>query len=192
MSYAFHEIKHVIKAYLDDLAARFGKKIDHPSHLWLVFERCRFYKIRLNLNKCIFPVTSGWLLGFIVLTEGIQVDPFKVEAIVQLPAPSSILQLQSLQWKANSLRRFIANYAEITKGFMHLLRKGVLFLWDEFVQRYFDALKQVLISAVLLSPLDYGRDFLLYLAATESTIGRVLVLKDEVLMEHVIYYLSRG
>jgi hypothetical protein len=33
MSYAFHDIKHVIEAYLDDLAARSRKRIDHPTHL---------------------------------------------------------------------------------------------------------------------------------------------------------------
>ena len=141
MSYAFHDIKHIIEAYLDDLAARSQKRTDHPAHLRMVFERCRFYKIRLNPNKCVFTVTSGRLLGFIVSNEGIRVDPFKVEAIVRLPPPSSIRQLQSLQGKANFLRRFIANYAEITKGFMRLLRKGVPFVWDDFAQRSFDALK---------------------------------------------------
>ena len=38
MSYAFHDIKHVIEAYLDDLVARSQKRTDHPSHLRLVFE----------------------------------------------------------------------------------------------------------------------------------------------------------
>ena len=107
--------------------------------------------------------------------EGIRVDPFKVEAIIQLPPPSSIRQIQCLQGKANLLRRFIANYADITKGFMHLLHKGVPFVWNKFVQRSFDALKKALVSAPLLSPPDYGRDFLLYLAAAESTMGMVLV-----------------
>jgi len=51
MSYTFHDIKHIIEAYLDDLAARSRKRIDHPSHLQFVFERFRFYKIRLNPNK---------------------------------------------------------------------------------------------------------------------------------------------
>eukprot|EP00253_Pinus_taeda_P031190 PITA_31190 len=192
MSYAFHDIKHVIEAYMDDLAARSRKRTDHPSHLQMVFKHCRFYKIWLNPNKCVFAVTSGRLLGFIVSNEGIQVDPFKVEAIVQLPPLSSIRQLQSLQGKANFLRRFIANYAEITKGFMRLLRKGVPFVWDDFAQRSFDALKKALVSAPLLSPLDYRREFLLYLVAAESTIGMVLVQEDDALTEHVIYYLSRG
>ncbi len=43
-----------------------------------------------------------------------------------------------------------------------------------------------------MSPLDYGRGFLLYLAAAESTIGMVLVQEDDALTNHVIYYLSRG
>ena len=163
MSYAFHDIKHVIEAYLDDLAAHSRKRTDHPSHLRLVFGRCRFYKIWLNPNKCVFVVASGRLLDFIVSTKGIRVDPFKVEAIIQLPPPSSIRQIQRLQGKENFVRRFIANYVDIIKGFMHLLKKGVPFLWDDFAQWYFDALKQVLISAPLLSPPDYGRYFLLYL-----------------------------
>lgn len=82
MPYAFHDIKHFIEAYLDDLATRSQKRIDHPSNLRLVFERCRFYKIWLNPDKCVFTVTSCQLLWFIVSTEGIRVDPFKVEAIV--------------------------------------------------------------------------------------------------------------
>jgi len=53
-------------------------------------------------------------------------------------------------------------------------------------------LKQELISAPLLNPIDYGRDFLLYLATIESTIGIALVQEDDALTEDVIYYLSQG
>jgi hypothetical protein len=190
MSFAFHDLKHIVEAYLDDLASRSRKRKDHPTHLRLIFERCRYFQIRLNPNKCIFCVTSGCLLGFIVSTTGIMVDPLKVEAIVELPPPRTILQLQSLQGKANFLQRFIANYAEITKGFMRLLKKDVPFFWDEAAQRSFDALKHALTIAPLLWPPNYNKDFLLYLAATESTIGMVLVQEDDSFSEYVIYYLS--
>jgi hypothetical protein len=59
------------------------------------------------------------------------VDPLKVEAILRLPPPRTIRQLQGLQGKANFLCRFIVNYANITKGFMRLLKKDTLFIWDE-------------------------------------------------------------
>jgi hypothetical protein len=150
MSFAFHDLKHIVEAYLDDLASRSRKRTDHPTHLRLIFERCRYFRIRLNPNKCNFCVTSGRLLGFIVSTTGIMVDPLKVEAIIQLPPPCTILQLQSLQGKVNFLQRFITNYAEITKGFMRLLKKDVPFYWDDATQCSFDALKHALTTAPLL------------------------------------------
>jgi hypothetical protein len=75
---------------------------------------------------------------------------------------------------------------------MHLLKKGVPFYWDEASQHSFDALKRALTSAPLLRHPDYGKYFLLYLATTESKINMVLVQEDDVLDEHIIYYLSRG
>jgi hypothetical protein len=102
-------------------------------------------------------MTSGHILGFIFSTTGIMVDPLKVEVIVQLPPPCTVPQLQSLQGKANFLRRFIANYAKITKGFMHLLKKGVPFHWDEATQCSFEALKHSLMSVPLLQPANYNK-----------------------------------
>ena len=61
---------------------------------------------------------NGLLLGFIISKDGIQIDPLKVQAILDLPPPSTLLQLQSLQGKANFLHRFIHNYVVTTKGFI--------------------------------------------------------------------------
>jgi hypothetical protein len=190
MYFAFHNLKHIVQAYLDDSASRSCKRKDHPTHLRLIFERCHYFRIHLNPNKCIFCVMSGHLLGFIVSTTGIMVDPLKVEEIIQFPPPCTILQLQNLQGKVNFLRRFIANYAEITKVFMHLLKKYVPFFWDKDAQHAFDALKHALTTMPLLRPPNYNKDFLLYLVATESTIGMVLVQEDDSFSEYVIYYLS--
>jgi hypothetical protein len=99
------------------------------------------------------------------------VDPLKVEAILRLPPPRTIRQL--------FLRRFIVNYATITKGFMHLLKKETPFIWDERAQESFDALKKSLVSTPLLKPPEY------------DTIGMVLVQEDDELHKHVISYLSR-
>jgi hypothetical protein len=90
---------------------------DHLAHLRAIFLHCWFYRIRLNPHKCVFCVDYGRPLGFIVSRQGIEVDPLKVEAILNLPPPSSLRQLQSLQGKANFLRHFIPNYAELTLGF---------------------------------------------------------------------------
>ena len=75
---------------------------------------------------------------------------------------------------------------------MGLLKKDTTFCWDERARESFDALKRALASASVISPPDYSRDFLLYVAASLEMIGMVLVQEDEELQEHVIYYLSRN
>ena len=122
MTFGFHDLKHIVEAYLNDLVAHARKRVDHSTHLRLVFERCRYYRIHLNPHKCIFCVRLGRILGFLVSKTGIMVDPLKVEAILWLPPPHTIWQLQGLHGKDNFLRLFIVNYANITKGFMRLLK----------------------------------------------------------------------
>jgi hypothetical protein len=81
---------------------------------------------------------------------------------------------------------------KITRGFTRLLKKGSEFVWDKAANDAFEALKLSLTKAPLLFPPDYSRDYFLYLAASEYTIGMVLVQEDDAHDEHVIYYLSRS
>ena len=71
MNFSFHDIKAIVGPYLDDMPTHSHQRIDHPNHLRFIFERCRYYKIRLNPHKCAFCVESGRLLGFIVSNKGI-------------------------------------------------------------------------------------------------------------------------
>ena len=103
MPYAFHDIKTIVQPYLDDLPTKSRWHQDHMDHLQQIFVRCRYYNIQLNPHKCIFGVELGRLFGFIVANDGIHVNPLKVKAITNLPLPHTILQLQSLQGKANFL-----------------------------------------------------------------------------------------
>jgi hypothetical protein len=51
MTFSFQDLKHIVKYYLDDLAAHSHKRIDHSSRLRLVFERCCYYHVHLNPPK---------------------------------------------------------------------------------------------------------------------------------------------
>ena len=91
----------------------------------------------------------------------------------------------------NHNANIIPNYAKVTKGFTRLLKQNAQFSWDEIAQKSFDALKHALTHAPLLHPPNYNQDYFLYLAASHSTIGMVLVQEGESGTEHVIYYLSQ-
>jgi hypothetical protein len=71
MSYAFHEIKHMVKPYIDDLLVHSMRRQDHLAHLQAIFVRCCYCHIRLNLHKCVFCVESDGIIGFIVSIHGI-------------------------------------------------------------------------------------------------------------------------
>jgi hypothetical protein len=85
MTYIFHDLAAIILAYLDDLTARSKKCTQHLDDLRIIFQWCRQYNIHLNPLKCVFCVTVGCLLGFIVSQSGITMDPLKVKAITKIP-----------------------------------------------------------------------------------------------------------
>jgi hypothetical protein len=159
--YYFHDINHIVQSYLDDLLVHSMRHQDHPAYLRAIFLYFRYYHICLNPYTCFFCVESSWLLGFIMSLHGIRVDPLKVEAILNLPRPSTLLQLQSLQGKENVFHRFIPNYVELTEVFTQLLKKGYKFVWDDTASKPFASLKLSLTCTPLFFPLDYSQDYLL-------------------------------
>jgi hypothetical protein len=58
MYYNFHDIKHIVQPYLDDLPVHSMHRQDHSTHLRVIFLSCRYYCIRLNPHNCIFCVES--------------------------------------------------------------------------------------------------------------------------------------
>mgnify|MGYP002775923377 CR=1 FL=1 len=75
-----------MQVFLDDFAV-YSRKLEHFEHLQLCLERCRKGRLSLNPAKCAFGVTNGALLGHIVSQKGIAVDPDKVKAKLEAPAP---------------------------------------------------------------------------------------------------------
>jgi hypothetical protein len=90
MSYTFHDIKHIVQPYLDDLPTHSMQRQDHPAHLRAIFLRCHFYNIRLNPHKCVFCVESDISLVLSCPSKGSMFDPLKIEAILNLPPPSNL------------------------------------------------------------------------------------------------------
>ena len=128
MAVIFHNQMHKnMDAYVDDILVKSKEEDDHLDALSQVFERLILYKLRLNPQNCVFGVKFGKLLGFIISKKGIEVDPAKAKAIIDMPPPTNLRELRSLQGRIQSIRRFISNLAMRCEPFNHLLRKGVKF-----------------------------------------------------------------
>ena len=84
----FHDMMHRdVKVYVDDMIVKSRYIIGHLAALQRFFERIRWFRLRLNPKKCTFSVTSRKLLRHIISERGIEVDPEKIKAILDMPAP---------------------------------------------------------------------------------------------------------
>jgi hypothetical protein len=77
-----------MKIFLDDFMV-YSDMENHLMKLRLYFQKCKEYKVNFNLEKCVFMVFLGLILGFIVSKEGKILDPKKVQAIVNMQVPTN-------------------------------------------------------------------------------------------------------
>ena len=120
----FHDMMHKeIEVYVDDMIAESRTEGEQLVNLRKLFERLRKNQLRLNPAKCTFGVKSGKLLGFIVSQKGIEVDPDKVKAILEIPEPLTEKQVRGFLGHLNYIARFISKLTATYEPLFKLLCK---------------------------------------------------------------------
>ncbi|KAH9326577.1 hypothetical protein KI387_006755, partial [Taxus chinensis] len=109
---------------------------------------------------------------------GIEVDPTKIKAIIEMPPPSNLKQLRGLQGCLQSVHHFISQLSDCCQPFHHLLRKNIHFEWDECCQKAFDDLKSYLLSPPVLTPPHEGEPFYLYISMNDHALGAMISHQD--------------
>ena len=85
-----------IDAYIDDMVVKRKKELDHVSDLTKVFAILKRHKLRLNTAKCVFRVSLGKFLGYLVTRRGIEVNPEEIIAINNLVSLRIVKEVQKL------------------------------------------------------------------------------------------------
>jgi hypothetical protein len=67
------------------------------------------YGLKMNPLKCVFGVSAGKFLGFIIYEHSIKIDPKKIESINKVWPPQCKNDMQKFLGMLNYLRRFISN-----------------------------------------------------------------------------------
>lgn len=122
-----HDMMHKnMEDYVDDTLVKTMKRSTHIQELGPILDRMEKFKLQLNPKKCAFGVTSDKLLGYVISKKGIEVDPKKVQAIMEILPLKNISQMRSLQGRLQSIRCFISQLADKAQPFTKVLRKGVI------------------------------------------------------------------
>jgi hypothetical protein len=101
-----------VEAYVDDVVVKTRNSETLIADLEETFASPREYRWKLNPNKCVFGVSSGKLLGFIIRHRGIEANPEKISAITNMRAPTCIKDVQKLTGcmaALNNLSRSLEN-----------------------------------------------------------------------------------
>ncbi|XP_048128981.1 uncharacterized protein LOC125312935 [Rhodamnia argentea] len=189
----FHNMMHnEIEVYVDDMIAKSRLGENHVAILRKLFERLRKYRLRLNPAKCVFGARSGKLLGFMVGSRGIAIDPSKVKAICELRPPSSVKEVRGLLGRLNYVARFISRLSESAKPFFKLIKKNAKIVWDIECQTAFLKIQHYPTHSPVLVPPIPGVPLILYPTIYKESLGAVLVRKrPSDGKECAIYYLSK-
>ncbi|KAL2226624.1 UNVERIFIED_CONTAM: Retrovirus-related Pol polyprotein from transposon [Sesamum indicum] len=121
----------IMEVYVDDMLVKSKRSQDHLADLAQAFGIMRSYGMKLNPDKCTFGVGRGKFLGYMVSERGIEANPEKIQAIINLRSPTTIKEVQKLTGKIASLSGFISQSADRSLLFFKVLRKPKNFEWGE-------------------------------------------------------------
>ena len=106
-------------------------RVDHLAALKRFFKRIRQFRLRLDPKKCTFGVTSRKLLGYMVSERGIEANPDKIRAILDMPGPRTEREIRGFLGRLQYISRFIARLTDICEPIFQLLRNSQLTVWDD-------------------------------------------------------------
>jgi phage FluMu protein gp41 len=173
------QLQRNILAYVDDIVVKSIQRRDHISDLAETFVNLRVANLRLNPEKCVFGIHKKKVLGCLISTKGIEANPDKIKALIEIQDPVSVKNVQKLTGRLAALNRFIPRTVERSLPFFQVLRSSKNFQWSETQKQAFQELKDYLLNMTKLCPPEPKSPLLLYLSASNSAVSVVLVQEKE-------------
>ena len=118
-----------VEVYVDDILVKSQDEEIHLNDLQETFDTLRQYNMKLNPNKCAFGVSPGKFLGFMVSHRGIEANPDKIRAILDMKPPQNVKEVQSLTGRVAALNMFVSKATDKCLPFFRILRKA--FEWTD-------------------------------------------------------------
>ena len=178
-------------AYLDNILIYSSSMKEHRQHVQKVLTKLRKAGIQADVDKCEFYVTKTKYLGLIVSTDGIKMDPAKVDAIKQWDSPTCVREVRSFIGFCNFYRQFIRDFSKIAGPLNTLTKKDVKFEWNEQCDRAFEGLKQRVCKAPILMHFDPSKQCHLETDSSDYVSAGVLSQEDDNGILHPVAYFSK-
>ncbi|GJX28713.1 reverse transcriptase domain-containing protein [Tanacetum coccineum] len=183
-----------MEVYVDDLVIKSHTEAEMLRDIGETFRTLRKINMKLNPKKCTFGAVEGMFLGYTITPEGIKPCPDKTEAVLQLPSPRTIKEVQSLNGKLASLNRFLSKSAEKSLPLFKTLKRCIKksdFRWTPEAEQAFKQLKQHLSELPLLVAPKPKEELIVYLSASYGAVSAVL-MTERGTVQTPVYFISRA
>jgi hypothetical protein len=193
--YFRRQLNKNVEAYVDDVVVKTRNSDILIADLEETFASLREYRWKLNPDKCIFGVSSGKLLGFIISHRDIEANLEKISSITNMKAPMWIKDVQKLTGCMEAVNRFISKLGERGLPFFKLLKHQEKFTWTPKADQALAQLKDFLSNPPFLTAPRKKEQLLLYLAATTHVVSTPIVVKRQedghaYLVQRPVYFVS--
>lgn len=176
--------------YMDDIVIFSSSLQEHISNLKQVFLRLKSANLKVQLDKSEFLHKELAFLGHIISEDGIKPNPEKIKSVKNFPLPKTEKQIKSFLGLLGYYRKFIRNFADITKPLTSCLRKDKNIVLDEEYISCFNRCKEMLCNNPILQYPDFTREFIVTTDASNFALGAVLS-QGEIGRDLPICYASR-
>ena len=179
-----------VLAYMDDIVIFSKTYQEHLHTLETVFKRLLAAGITLKLSKCIFASNKVDFLGYELSEEGVKPQKRLTEAILTFATPLNRKELRRFLGLAGFYRRFIPQFASISRPLNRLTSDNVNFQWTDECDTAFNTLKQKLSSEPVLAFPKLGEPFVVEVDASDYAVGGVLAQLGNDNDLHPVAYMS--
>nr|GEY99167.1 reverse transcriptase domain-containing protein [Tanacetum cinerariifolium] len=176
------QIGRNLEVYVDDLVIKSRTKKEVIRDAEETFKRIRKINMKLNPKKCAFGMREGTFLGYKVDADGLRVSSDKVKAVLNLPSPKCLKDVQKLNEKLASLNRFLSKSAKKSLPFFKTLKKCTKksdFQWTPKAEEAFKEMKQSIAKLPMLTAPKEKEELIVYLAAAKEAISAVLMTERD-------------
>nr|GEY11712.1 hypothetical protein [Tanacetum cinerariifolium] len=187
------QIGRNLEVYVDDLVIKSRTKKEVIRDIEETFKTLREINMKLNLKKCAFGMREGTFVGYKVDADGLRVCLDKVEAVLDLPSPKCLKDVQKLNWKLASLNRFLSKSEEKSLPFHKMLKKCTKksdFQWTAKAEVKFKEIKQLIAEIPMLTESREKEELIMYLAAAKEAINAVLMTERDEKQAHTLVVIT--
>ncbi|XP_039215403.1 uncharacterized protein LOC120315311 [Crotalus tigris] len=176
-----------VLVYLDDILIYTTTKDEHINLVRQVLQKLLDAQLYVKLSKCEFHQERLDYLGYRISRHGVEMDPSKVQAVLDWQAPKTRRQLQSFLGFANFYRQFIPSFATVVQPLTELLRTKHLqgnprpsqqLEWTMNCQKAFELLKALFAKEPVLRHPDPSVPFVVQVDASDVAVGAVLLQEN--------------